>query len=260
MLWKPVTDGEVVFLRLYEVLSHPLSLQTSIGLEHLVSASLFQEYVRLAASLEITYRTMRAASAWYAADQSLGTRTIARQLRVDLALPPDLYQDGGFLEAVRGAARVAHHARAVSKGLGKDLYEKDGMRCYICGIEMQSTTPNAHDYRSADHLWPLSLGGATELVNLMPACRRCNSDRGHMVTWGVAAIGTYQRATDAEPFSKNWRYSWAASALMAAARRQGRRLQTLKSAAKEAEPLMSGAPAAKDEWYAYFETHRMIRA
>ena len=52
----------------------------------------------------------------------------------------------------------------------QNVFKRDGNRCQYCGVP--------HDL-TLDHVHPKSKGGKTTWDNLITACRRCNSNKGH---------------------------------------------------------------------------------
>ena len=58
--------------------------------------------------------------------------------------------------------------------------ERDGARCVWCGRPFAPLVPPTRD-----HLVPRARGGPSWLENEVPACRRCNAERGHrgVVEW-----------------------------------------------------------------------------
>lgn len=50
----------------------------------------------------------------------------------------------------------------------QQIYEKFSGRCAYCGCEITIKD------MQADHVVPLHLGGADDILNLYPACRACN--------------------------------------------------------------------------------------
>ena len=52
----------------------------------------------------------------------------------------------------------------------RSLKEQYGHRCFYCGKPSQRLT--------RDHLVPLSRGGDDDIINIVPACRSCNSRKG----------------------------------------------------------------------------------
>ena len=53
-----------------------------------------------------------------------------------------------------------------------DVFNKTSGLCYYCGVELSVTT------RTIDHFIPEAHGGKTELSNLVPCCKACNSSKG----------------------------------------------------------------------------------
>lgn len=52
------------------------------------------------------------------------------------------------------------------------VFERDGGKCYMCGIELTLDT------FELDHLLPVAKGGSNSESNLAVSCRRCNRSRG----------------------------------------------------------------------------------
>ena len=63
----------------------------------------------------------------------------------------------------RGARR-----KALTAGIRKDIEQKTGGRCHICGGTLQQDWV-------VDHVSPHSGGGDDEISNALPACRLCNN-------------------------------------------------------------------------------------
>lgn len=64
------------------------------------------------------------------------------------------------------------------------IFQRDGWRCRWCGVEVSynpaASGPFYPTMASLDHLIPQVKGGRNTKDNLVTACRRCNSERGHM--------------------------------------------------------------------------------
>ena len=58
--------------------------------------------------------------------------------------------------------------RTIPKHTRQQVYEKYGGHCAYCGKALK------YKDMQVDHLIPLRSGGADEMKNYMPACRRCN--------------------------------------------------------------------------------------
>ena len=63
-------------------------------------------------------------------------------------------------------------------------------RCRYCGTAMRGK-PNSPTEPTVDHIVPQSRGGSDEIINLVAACRSCNSSKGAM---SHAEFMTHQRA------------------------------------------------------------------
>lgn len=60
----------------------------------------------------------------------------------------------------------------------KELYKQSSGMCFYCGKKLQIDFPNRKDYMTIDHFIPLSLGGENSIKNMVPACKKCNSEKG----------------------------------------------------------------------------------
>jgi hypothetical protein len=66
----------------------------------------------------------------------------------------------------------------ISKSLYEQVRQRAKCRCEYCHYpEFLSTSP-----LSVEHLWPRSLGGTDDFINLALACRRCNERRYNFIT------------------------------------------------------------------------------
>lgn len=64
---------------------------------------------------------------------------------------------------------MAEKRKHISKQLRKVIFDKYGGRCAYCGEKFGSIRD-----MQVEHFEPFSLGGADEIENYMPACRKCN--------------------------------------------------------------------------------------
>jgi 5-methylcytosine-specific restriction endonuclease McrA len=86
------------------------------------------------------------------------------------------------------AVRRIHKAkrRAVERGLDAEridpikVFERDGWRCYLCGIDTPRNLRGTCDPAAPEleHVIPLAAGGQHTWANVRCACRRCNSRKG----------------------------------------------------------------------------------
>ncbi len=96
-----------------------------------------------------------------------------------------------------GEPRQAHRAERLRLAV-----ERDGARCVWCGRALGGLVPPTRE-----HLVPRAKGGPSWLENEVPACRRCNGQRGHraVVEWleecerrgWVPDVGAVERSLDA---------------------------------------------------------------
>jgi len=59
----------------------------------------------------------------------------------------------------------------------RDIYLKDGFKCYLCKTYLQFKAKNA----TFDHYLPTARGGLSTFSNLRLCCTRCNNKKGDML-------------------------------------------------------------------------------
>lgn len=70
--------------------------------------------------------------------------------------------------------------KGIPRTLRLQVFDRDNYTCRYCG----QPAANPH----CDHVYPESRGGATELGNLVTACRKCNmTKRAHLGVWPMPA-------------------------------------------------------------------------
>lgn len=256
MLWRPVTFGEDLFLRLYGELGHPIDLRgPAIGdLEFLIAPQLFKDFVRLAATLEVFLRCVRAARHFFETEGHLSPRQVGQALRREVDLPAQLYADREFCECAKQTGRIAS-LKPRSHTIERNATRAEPRRCYLCDIAL-TDTPGSRDQFTIEHLWPLSLGGDTVEENLLPACKNCNDTRQHIVTWAWGPVqSTFHASSEGEAPPRELRLSLALARVMlvAAGGHSGKHLLTLKEAAKKTRPAIADLQVEKGRHYVYFE-------
>ena len=64
----------------------------------------------------------------------------------------------------------------------KDVFERDGWKCQLCGRKLKRDAPWGHPKEpTIDHIVPVSRGGAHVLANVQAAHRACNLVKGNRV-------------------------------------------------------------------------------
>jgi len=263
MLWQPTTDGEDLFLRLFEGLGNHLALRgpDDAGLGFLVAPSRFTEFARLTATLEVFLRCIGHAKAFHQDQAHMPSTTLGAILGKELDLPARLARDRRFCEsAKRAGANAATRPR--SKAIERTVVSEEPPYCYLCAIHL-TKTQGAPDQRTIEHLWPLSLGGDSSEGNLTLACKHCNDTRQHCITWAWGPVqSTYHaRSGDDDP-PRDLRLSLALARMMlvAAGTDSSARRLTLKEAARTSGPGFPSLTLADNRHYVYFELFAQVEA
>ncbi|MBD1899181.1 HNH endonuclease [Trichocoleus sp. DQ-A3] len=56
-----------------------------------------------------------------------------------------------------------------------------GQRCYICGCSLDFEQENLYNSAIIEHVWPRSLGGASDNTNLRVSCKRCSEIKSNYI-------------------------------------------------------------------------------
>jgi hypothetical protein len=256
MLWRPVTFGEELFLRLYRELGHPIEVRgpAVIDLDFLIAPQLFRDFARLSATLEIFLRCVRASRHFFETQGHLSPKQVGQALRQEVDLPAGLYTDREFLECAKQTGRIAS-LKPRSPAIERNATRTEPRQCYLCDVPL-TDTPGARDQFTIEHMWPLSLGGDTVEDNLLPACKNCNDTRQHVVTWAWGPVqSTFHASSAGEPPPRELRLSLAVARIMlvAAGAHPGKQVLTLKEAAKKIRPAVVDPEVVRGRHYVYFE-------
>lgn len=257
MLWKPVTHGEELFLKIHQNTGGALSIssENDPDFDYLISASDFTDFVRLSATMEVFVRCVRDARAFLDHNPGAGHTVLAKELRQSIALPLRLWQDREFSELVRLVAQTAIQ-KPRDKNVENGAISSVGAICYMCGTSLGRKRSSSNKY-TVEHIWPIAFGGETREENLLPACGNCNSKRGHMLSWAAGPVqSTYlhksEIASNALRFSLSLARLWHFAA-------SGRKLRTLKEAALGCQPLMVDLDLSPGRHHLYFELLPKVR-
>jgi hypothetical protein len=83
------------------------------------------------------------------------------------------YEDHGVShDVLEDRRRQARERKAVQRKRRSLVLERDGHRCRYCGLGLESGLR-----LEIDHVIPMSLGGSSELENLVTACANCNNKK-----------------------------------------------------------------------------------
>lgn len=261
MLWKPITAGEQAFLFIYEALGRRINVKTNelASLDFLFSDYSFQEFMRLSATLEVFVRSLRGATHIYSAFQHVSAVEFGKRLAKNGYVTSSLSRERSFCEMLKSAAQIAARAAAAPDALSTAI-KHSAATCYICGVRFEKSHP--HNAATVEHLWPLSLGGASQAENLLPACVDCNTKRGNTITWAWGPVQSTDYRHEAGKNPKfDLRFSLATSRLMFEAsgrNRMGPR-RTLKEAAIQLWPLFSELGVNDTRHRVYFELFQNVR-
>lgn len=261
MLWKPVTAGEEVFLRVYETMGRHIHLTVNepLTLDFLVSEHSFQEFTRLSATIEVFIRGLRGAMHLLPGLGHIAPLDFAKRLVREDCVSSTLIGDRKFCEALKQAAQIGSQAKQAPDALASAVKDSSPS-CYMCGVTLDRIE-GSRNRATVEHLWPLSLGGASIQGNLIAACEDCNTKRGHSVTWAWGPVqSTDYRHKPGTNLEIALRLSLASARLMdhASGLGKGRRL-TLKEAALKSMPLFPMIDINDERHRVYFELFDRVR-
>lgn len=255
MLWKPVTPGEEVYLKLYEAFGRYIDVRAEgpAALDMMASETGFVAFTRMTATTEIFLRLLRTALVQLPiSGTEIGPDFGRRVMRTE-DLPDSLASDRKLAALIKGAAEIARDADRGSAGLQKRVREASN-NCYLCGIAFNAAIPRQHS--TVEHLWPLSLGGSSIEENLIAACSDCNTKRADDLTWASGPVQQVLFKPGPDNLRSRIRISLALAKMAAHAKsRSGHlpKLLTLKQAAIAGYVLFPALQKLNDQHHTYFE-------
>ena len=60
----------------------------------------------------------------------------------------------------------------------KRVFERDGLRCYLCGVEVRPRPVPGYLLATVDHVRPRAKGGKSGVKNMRTACPPCDHRKG----------------------------------------------------------------------------------
>jgi 5-methylcytosine-specific restriction endonuclease McrA len=180
--WVPETDGERLFMTLYQFVA-PLVPDLFASHSWVVSSAGVSELCRLSVSMELTHRCLNAGVALYGANEYASVESLAHRLRMQVGL----HLTSDVLIKIAQTSRLASLAyinRKLTKTRIGEIHRSGTKYCCWCGTptsRKRGTPP--HEKATVEHLWPEFLGGTSAPENLTIACEECNSARQHAFTW-----------------------------------------------------------------------------
>jgi len=237
VLWRPITQGEKVFLHLFDRVGRHVEVNDPRNLDYLVHADGMRQFVRLTATLEIFMRVIRCAAQRFSESPGGAWQDYSRSVRVEADLPDFIARDRAFAETVREAGRIASERRRLPT-LEKGVINSARNQCYLCGVHF---SPRIRG--TADHIWPLRLAGESVEGNLLPACVHCNEKKDHAITWAWGPVQSTYEELPAGVVQPNYRLSMSlALARLMLVAGHSRPSLTLKAAAEKSWPLTQKIP------------------
>ncbi len=115
------------------------------------------------------------------------SRDIRDLFAAQFAVPFDI-RDELFRFTRLAVVAARSHIRDGTRNALRQWARRRHGHCYLCRRLIDFGNDGDDDGFSLDHLWPRSFGGESEEWNLLPAHRRCNSQRGDDVDWAAIAI------------------------------------------------------------------------
>ena len=188
-----VTQGEALFCLIHR------SLVGNIGQNEnhpwLARWTLFEawsEFIEQATCLFFVGRLIRLARHLDSlhCDEKLVRRELSSFINNDVGLSRDELHK--WVQLTISAADVSR--LDCSDGIAKSMKawaKKDRPICYLCGVNLDfGDKSNAKNTYTLEHIWPRSFGGdSSDIDNLLPACKLCNSARKKgFAMWSATAI------------------------------------------------------------------------
>ncbi|WP_213762442.1 HNH endonuclease [Caballeronia sp. dw_19] len=180
--WIPETDGERLFLAVYQYVA-PSVPALFADQSWLVSSAGLTELCRLIASMELTYRSLNVSVELYEANERASVNALMHRLRLIVGLHQRLDITTQIAQSARLAA-LAYINRKLTVASITEVHRNAVKTCCWCGIptSRKKGTPS-HFKATVEHLWPEFLGGDSSPENLAIACGDCNSTRQHAFNW-----------------------------------------------------------------------------
>lgn len=258
--WQPVTPGERLFMFLYDYVvdnTHDLLDEAT----WVVSVAGLNELSRLAVAMELTHRCLAVAVDMANALGEVAPVTIMQRLRFIIGI-----NQGHILQQLAQETRLAALAslgpRTPNDTAKSQLYSSWGRDCCWCGRTTSSKKGTARETKTTvEHLWPMYLGGTSDMANLAVACEACNNFRKHGYTWAwFAAQSFYEMPDENTSVKKEWQLALALHRLMKVAAGKSTAHGSARTTLKEAAYALGSAipkiafPAGDRNRYTYFET------
>lgn len=226
-----------------------------------VSVAGLNELSRLTVAMELTHRCLGVAVDMADTLGEVAPVTIMHRLRslVGIQQSHVLLQ---LAQETRLAALASMGAASPSNAVRMQLYLDWGLNCCWCGrTTSNSRRAPAGTKATVEHLWPMYLGGTSDMANLAIACQACNNFRKHGYTWAWFATQSFWETPDGNTsVKKEWQLSLALHRLMKVAGGKsvvhGAASTTLKQSAKalgSAIPKIAFQPGERNR-YTYFDT------
>lgn len=181
-LWIPETDGERLFLSIYQFVAPSVPSLFS-GQSWVVSSEGLTELCRLTAAMELTHRCLNVAVELYELNPCASIDALIHRLRLTVGLHQMPEATVQIAQSARLAA-LAYTARGLTPARIKDAHRLGPKWCCWCATptSRKKDTP-PHSKATIEHLWPEFLGGTSALENLAVACADCNTRRQHAFNW-----------------------------------------------------------------------------
>lgn len=102
-----------------------------------------------------------------------------------------------YLQIIMNPSLYWKKSRSVSDARKKAVKKRDKFQCQLCQEEF------IEEELEVDHIFPYSLGGSNEPINLMSLCTECNSDKGKRLEYYQSDEGQIKLRLNIQEFLKN---------------------------------------------------------
>jgi len=194
--FKPKTKGEHLFQYIVKDLIQPKRYRAVNNLELLQIGDRtedFSEYFVGVFAVNILARAMKKAKTIVRdiEDEKLHQRHLVKYFQLSLGLTGSSLSGGLDRFAILVLESEKSSNKSISNSVKSEMFKSKALYCYICGVSISRSNQDSNLNAELEHIWPQSYGGDSIIENLLPACFKCNKDKGNMILWQNANVHSF---------------------------------------------------------------------